>query len=214
VVTLPEPFGLAERDRCVPRGLQRALHRNQEIRRGHACERTDKRVAGDDQLAASSRTMSSLAIRRYQPVDYERVVELHVLGLQQTGTHIDSWAWGRDLESPEALAATYLGDRGDFLVGELDRVIVAMGALRPFDETRVEMKRVRVDPNHQRRGFGQAIVVRLEQRARELGASAVHLDTTAGQQPAIAMYRKLGYDEIGRGSLPRFDIVLMEKTLS
>jgi ribosomal protein S18 acetylase RimI-like enzyme len=76
------------------------------------------------------------------------------------------------------------------------------------------MKRVRVDPNHQRRGFGEAIVVRLEQRARELGASAVHLDTTTGQQPAIAMYRKLGYDEIGRGSLPRFDIVLMEKSLS
>ena len=36
--------------------------------------------------------MSPLAIRRYQPPDYERVVELHVLGLQQTGTHIDSWA--------------------------------------------------------------------------------------------------------------------------
>jgi ribosomal protein S18 acetylase RimI-like enzyme len=158
--------------------------------------------------------MSQLAIRRYQPVDYERVVELHVLGLRQTGTHIDSWAWGRDLESPEALAATYLGDRGDFLVGELEGVIVAMGALRPFDDTRVEMKRVRVDPNHQRRGFGEAIVVRLEQRARELGASAVHLDTTTGQEPAIAMYRKLGYDEIGRGSLPRFDIVLMEKPLS
>ena len=94
--------------------------------------------------------MSPLAIRRYQPLDYERVFELHVLGLEQTGTHIDSWAYGRDLESPEALAATYLTDRGDFLVGELDGVIVAMGALRPFDETRVEMKRVRVDLNHQR----------------------------------------------------------------
>jgi hypothetical protein len=28
------------------------------------------------------------------------------------------------------------------------------------------------------------------------------------------MYGKLGYEEIGRGSLPRFDIVLMEKSLS
>ena len=97
--------------------------------------------------------------------------ELHVLGLEQTGTHIDSWAHGRDLASPEALAATYLEGRVDFLVGELDGVIVAMGALRAFDETRVEMKRVRVD--------------------------------------------KLGYEEIGRASLTRFDIVvLMEKVLS
>ena len=78
--------------------------------------------------------MSSLEIRRYVPRDYERVFELHVLGLEQTGTHVDSWAYGQDLSSPEALAATYLGDRGDFLVGELDGVIVAMGALRPFDE--------------------------------------------------------------------------------
>ena len=75
------------------------------------------------------------------------------------------------------------------------------------------MKRVRVDPEHQRRGFGETIVVRLEERARELGASAVHLDTTTGQEPAIAMYVKLGYEEIGRASLPRFDIVLMEKAL-
>ncbi len=164
--------------------------------------------------SGQARTVPPLAIRRYRPSDYERVFELHVLGLEQTGTRIDSWAYGRDLESPEALAATYLTDRGDFLVGELEGVIVAMGALRPFDETRVEMKRVRVDPNHQRQGFGEAIVVRLEQRARELGARAVHLDTTAGQQPAIAMYRKLGYDEIGRGSLPRFDLVLMEKSLT
>ena len=158
--------------------------------------------------------MSSLQIRRYDPGDYERVVELHVLGLEQTGTHVDPSAHGRDLVSPEALAATYLGDRGDFLVGELDGVIVAMGALRPFDDTRVEMKRVRVDPAYQRRGFGEEIVAHLEQRAREVGARAVHLDTTTGQKPAIAMYEKLGYEEIGRASLRLFDIVLMEKAIS
>jgi ribosomal protein S18 acetylase RimI-like enzyme len=157
--------------------------------------------------------MPSLEIRRYEPRDYARVFELHVLGLEQTGTHIDSWAHGVDLASPEALAATYLEGRGDFLVGELDGIIVAMGALRPFDDTRVEMKRVRVDPEYQRRGFGETIVVRLEERARELGASGVHLDTTTGQEPAIAMYEKLGYEEIGRASLRRFDIVLMEKPL-
>ena len=51
----------------------------------------------DDQFEASSRSMSSLEIRRYEPRDYERVFELHVLGLEQTGTHVDSWAHGQDL---------------------------------------------------------------------------------------------------------------------
>ena len=36
VVTLPQPLGLAEHDRSTPRGFERALHRNQEIRGGHA----------------------------------------------------------------------------------------------------------------------------------------------------------------------------------
>ena len=76
------------------------------------------------------------------------------------------------------------------------------------------MKRVRVHPDHQRLGFGDAIVERLEQRAQELGYDAIHLDTTAQQEPAIAMYRKRGYSEIGRADLRRFQLVLMEKPLS
>ena len=125
-----------------------------------------------------------------------------MLGLQQTGTHIDSWAWGRDLESPEALAATYLGDRGEFLIGELDGVIVAMGALRPFDETppRDEPRAGRPEPSATGFRRGHRGAARAARAAADQGA--VRLDTTAGQQPTIAMYRKLGYDEIGRGSLP------------
>lgn len=157
--------------------------------------------------------MSSLQIRRYESLDYERVFELHVLGLRQTGTFQENDLRGTDLSSPDALEVSYLDGRGDFLVGELDGVIVAIGALRPFDDTRVEMKRVRVHPDHQRRGFGDAIVEQLEQRARELGYRAIHLDTTAHQEPAIAMYQKRGYTEIGRADLRRFQLVLMEKSL-
>jgi ribosomal protein S18 acetylase RimI-like enzyme len=157
--------------------------------------------------------MSPLSVRGYKPRDFERVVELHVLGLRQTGTPDDALSDG-DLSSPGALRATYLDVRGDFVVGELDGAIVAMGALRPFDDTRVEMKRVRVHPEHQRNGYGDMIVECLEFRARELGYEAVHLDTTARQTAAIAMYLKHGYSEIGRADLRRFQLVLMEKTLS
>ncbi|MEX1007199.1 MAG: GNAT family N-acetyltransferase [Acidimicrobiia bacterium] len=157
--------------------------------------------------------MASLQIRRYEPRDFQRVLELHVLGLRQTGTDLGPGSWDADVASHEALAANYLDVRGDFVVGELEGVIVAMGALRPFDDTRVEMKRVRVHPDHQRLGFGDAIVERLEQAARELGYDAVHLDTTTQQEPAIAMYLKRGYHEVGRAALRRFDLVLMEKPL-
>src|SRR5262245_10716394 len=145
-------------------------------------ERADDRVNGEE-----------LALRRYERRDFDRVVELHLLGIRQVGANPGRGAWDSDLATHEALVATYLDTRGDFVVGERDGTIVAIGGIRPFDDTRAEMKRVRVDPDHQRRGFGEAIVGRLEHCARELGYAAMHLDTTTLQQPAIKMYEKLGY---------------------
>jgi len=159
-------------------------------------------------------TASELAIRGYQASDFDRVVELHLLGVRQVGADAGPGPWDADLATHEAIMSTYVDGRGDFVVGERDGVVVAMGAIRPFDDTRAEMKRVRVHPDHQRHGFGEAIVRRLERRARELGYQAVHLDTTTPQVPAITMYEKLGYEEVGRATLERFEIVLMEKPVS
>jgi ribosomal protein S18 acetylase RimI-like enzyme len=153
-------------------------------------------------------------MRRYRRDDFERVAELHVVALRDAGLDVQPGAWDTDLATSETLAATYRQPDGDFLVGEVDGAIVAMGALRRFDETRAEMKRVRVDTAYQRRGFGRGIVAALEARAVELGYRAMHLDTTTMQVAAIAMYEELGYEEIGRGDIGRFELVLMEKRLS
>ncbi len=155
-----------------------------------------------------------LSIRRYVRDDYDRVAELHLVGLRDAGLDVQPGRWDADLATPTALDAAYLSGGGDFLVGEVAAVIVAMGAVHRFDDTRAEMKRVRVDPAHQRRGYGQIMVGALEARAVELGYRAMHLDTTTKQVPAILMYAALGYEEIGRGDIGRFELVLMEKPLS
>ncbi len=111
----------------------------------------------------------------------------------------------------------YLRNDGEFLVGELDDRIVAMGGLRradliPGGHARAfggyapgaptldaaEMVRLRVLPTLQRRGYGAALVRALEQRAAEYGYRILRADTTEPTSPALALYRKLGWTETRR----------------
>lgn len=157
--------------------------------------------------------MKRIRFRRYEADDHERVVELHRLGLRQTGTDIGAGPWDDDVRSPDAIRATYLDGRGDFVVGVLGSEIVVMAGLREHPSGRVEIKRMRVHPDHQRQGLGQAMLEHLEARASELGYAGIHLDTTTRQAAAIALYTKNGYHEVGRGRRGPFDLVIFEKDL-
>ncbi len=145
-------------------------------------------------MAASSR----LRVRRYCDGDLAAVLSLHERALQDVGAHAGHGPWDDDLQS---IAAVYLDSGGEFLVGELDGTLVAMGALRRIGPRRAEVKRMRVEPAHQRRGFGEIILCRLEDRALELGVRELQLDTTTIQTTAERLYRKHGYVESGRGQL-------------
>lgn len=90
-----------------------------------------------------------------------------------------------------------------------------MGALRRVSARVAEVKRMRVDACFQRRGFGRAVLHRLEDRARELGYRRLRLDTTVKQIPAQRMYRADGYVEVGRARDPAGETtILFEKQLA
>jgi len=65
-----------------------------------------------------------------------------------------------------AVQAHYPEQGGEFLVGESDSRIVAVGGYLPQDEQTAELRRLRVDPGFQRHGFGQQLLDELEARAR------------------------------------------------
>jgi len=100
------------------------------------------------------------------------------------------------------------------VVGLLGGEIVAMGALLPSAVGSAEIKRMRVDPRHQRRSLGSRILDELERRARGCGVTRVHLDTTTLQVAAQRFYERHGYRETGRGRLGRLELVLYEKRLA
>jgi GNAT superfamily N-acetyltransferase len=158
-------------------------------------------------------------LRRYTPADQEAVEHLHVFAIQQTGAYLGRGPWDDDVY---AIEEVYLKNQGEFLIGECDGVFVAMGALKRTSPERAEIKRMRVHPEYQGRGYGQLILDELETRARTLGYRALHLDTGVIQVPAQRLYEKNGYREVGRdkfkqeigkGEYQLLEVILYEKQL-
>jgi GNAT superfamily N-acetyltransferase len=135
---------------------------------------------------------------------------LHNLALEEVNAHAGNGPWDDDLQAIETL---YLANRGDFLVGVVEGEVVAMGALRCSGPRRGEIKRMRVDPRMQGRGYGKAVLACLEARALELGYDQLPLDTTTGQIVGQALYRANGYRGTGRGRHNDFELVFFAKSL-
>ena len=136
-----------------------------------------------------------MVIRRYQPSDKEEVFDLHVRALKNEDAYIYTGKWEKDFDDIEGI---YLRNLGEFLVGILDSKIIAMGGLRKMTDGIVELRRMRVDPDFQRKGFGQIILDTLEKKAKELGYKVIQLNTSAKLVSAQKFYEKNGYKEIRR----------------
>ncbi|MEA2308045.1 MAG: hypothetical protein QOI65_331 [Thermoleophilaceae bacterium] len=72
------------------------------------------------------------------------------------------------------------------------------------------------DPAYRRRGVASALLVRAEEIAAERGAPAIALDTSHGNQSALALYRRAGFRIIGevpaRRPIPA--VVLLSKDVA
>jgi len=153
---------------------------------------------------------SMLAIRNYAPSDQAAIEHLHVFAIQQIGAYLGRGPWDNDIN---AIEEYYLNNQGAFLVGEYEGLLVAMGALKRTSPTRAELKRMRIHPDYQRCGFGQQILDKLEARARELGYTTLHLDTSTVQIAAQKLYEKNGFREVGREPLRHLEVIFYEKEL-
>ena len=151
---------------------------------------------------------SVLEVRRFQEADAAAIWELH-----RSARDDGQLTNGPRDEDLRAIRAFYLDDGGEFLVGELEGRLVAMGALRHVTGQVAELKRVGVHPAFRRRGFGRILVEQLEQRARELGYRKLRLDISVKQNAAQDLFLAEGYREVGRGQLGGLEVVYFEKPL-
>jgi putative acetyltransferase len=83
-----------------------------------------------------------------------------------------------------------------FCSGAFPKKAVAFRALRPMDDSVVEVKRMYVRESHRGRGFGRAMLGALEEIAAQRGYRTIRLETGGNQPEAIALYKSAGYHAI------------------
>jgi len=154
-----------------------------------------------------------LKIRRYQPQDNKVARELNDAGIAQIEPsgelrhlpHIDS-----DFDDIEGI---YL-NHGDFIVGTEDGEVVAIGAFKQKSPECAEFKRLRIRPDCQRKGYGEAIMLKLMELAAEMGYTEGFLDTLVTNTRAQKLFEKLGWVKSGRGQRGPFDLYFYSKKLN
>jgi len=153
--------------------------------------------------------VTDATIRRFEPGDTEAVLALNERAMAAEGTDPEDVPGIDDLHRIES---EYLDSGGEFLVADLGGDIVGMGGLTIDGET-AEVFRMRVDPAYQRSGLGSALLDRLEQAARERGATWLLAETAARQQGATEFYPAHGFEEQGRRSFGEYELIQFERLL-
>jgi len=88
-----------------------------------------------------------------------------------------------------------------------------IGSQTVMDET--DMMNVAVHPDFRRKGIAEALVNSLVEQLRKMGSHCLTLEVRVSNAPAIALYEKLGFTEIGRRKNyyrnPREDALILRK---
>ncbi len=153
----------------------------------------------------------SIKLREFRPADVTAVRHLihHTIDVCYIGVYPPrAVQFFKQFHSDEEVLAR--GTKGTVLVGEQRGVLVVTGAL-----VGDEILGVFVHPQCHGRGYGKAVMLALEDRAKSNGCTAVNLSVSL---PSQAFYQSLGYAvgeacslEVGEGQ--RLDFWKASKTL-
>jgi ribosomal protein S18 acetylase RimI-like enzyme len=102
---------------------------------------------------------------------------------------------------------------GEVWLAELDGAPAGVLVVRPHGRALL-LESVAVDPGHQGRGIGRALIEHAEQLAAREGLEAVELYTNAAMTENLTLYPRLGYRETGRGVEDGYDRVYFRKAVA
>ena len=125
-----------------------------------------------------------MTIRPFTPAD-----ESAVIGLWERAGLTRSWNDpAKDIARKMQVQAEW------FLVGEREGEVMA-SAMVGYDGHRGWINYLAVDPEHQRGGFGRAMMAEAERLLREAGCPKINLQIRSDNREAIAFYERIGFGE-------------------
>jgi putative acetyltransferase len=108
----------------------------------------------------------------------------------------------------------YEPGKGIVLLAYWNGEVAGCVALHHLDDASCEMKRLYVKPEYRKHKIGETLSLHLLNEARKLGFAIMKLDTLLKLQPAISLYRKLGFSETAAYySNPITGVVYLQKKL-
>ena len=94
-----------------------------------------------------------------------------------------------------------------------DTVAGYVGSQTVCEET--DMMNVAVHPDYRRQGIAEMLILSLVENLKEQGSHSLTLEVRASNVPAIALYEKLGFSEVGRRKNyyrnPKEDALILRK---
>ena len=144
-------------------------------------------------------------------IEIKKLTAAHVDAVAQLETICFSTPW-----SSNSIANELINPLSLWLVAEEDGILLGyIGSQTVMDEA--DMMNVAVEPSARRRGVAERLVSRLVCDLGCLGVKHLTLEVRVSNEPAIALYNKLGFVQVGRRPNyyrnPKEDALILRKGL-
>jgi len=101
-----------------------------------------------------------------------------------------------DKKALEAPHKKIIAPGGAILLVALGEEIVGTCALIKMTNEKYELAKMAMDEKHQGQGLGMKLGLASIEKAKEMGAKTLYLETNSSLKPAIHLYHKLGFQNI------------------
>lgn len=100
-----------------------------------------------------------------------------------------------------------------FVAIENDVVVGYVGSQTVLGET--DMMNIAVHPDYRKKGIGTGLILTLIHELKQRGSHSLMLEVRVSNEPAISVYKKLGFAEVGRRNNyyrnPKEDALILRK---
>ena len=139
----------------------------------------------------SASTPGAVRIVEYEPRHRDPFRALNLAWITEYFAIEEPDRW--QLDHPES---HIVGRGGHIFIAESDDEVIGTCALLREQDSSFSLAKMAVAPHARGRGIGRALAEAAIAKARELGASRVELLSNTVLEPAIRLYRSLGFVEV------------------